>query len=418
MTGSVQSKNGMLYLVLNYVIDGKQKRKWISTGLSERGNKRKAQEMLKAELERCSGTEINYATMPYHEYLAYWLSVHKDNVRPNTYSAIHGNLKNHAIPYFKTKNLRLMDITSADLDDFYTYLSKCPRCDGKPGFLSARTIRHNHTTMSAALSYAVKHRYIKYNPAAGATPPHAKKYIGKTIELDDVHQLLELIKGSPLEVPVTLIAFYGLRRSEAVGLKWRCVDLKKRELTIECAAIESRGNGVVDADTKTEESTRIFPIPDNILELLTEEKKWQDKESVEFARYGFAFNPDGYVCMHRDGTRITPNYLSRNFKEFMREHGLPEIRLHDLRHTVASNLFEMGYTPKEVQEWLGHSSAKTTLDTYSHVVNKDSKKFIAQSLMTGNSKYESISEAKRPDSSASRCFPKVLDLSQYRKSGS
>ena len=98
--------------------------------------------------------------------------------------------------------------------------------------------------------------------------------------------------------------------------------------------------------------------------------------------YGNTYHDDGYVCAKEDGTVIKPAYLSRKFKDLLKKAGLPEIRLHDLRHSAATNLLNMGFTIKDVSVWLGHADVTTTLNIYSHVLD-ESKTEMASALWTG-----------------------------------
>lgn len=114
-----------------------------------------------------------------------------------------------------------------------------------------------------------------------------------------------------------------------------------------------------------------------ICELLKSHKAYQESQmAVMKSRY---HNSD-YVCTWPNGRLITPNYLTSTFHDLIASSDLPYVRLHDLRHSVASNLLANGYSVVEVQEWLGHSSPSTTLNFYSHIDSSKSKLQISKTL--------------------------------------
>ena len=99
--------------------------------------------------------------------------------------------------------------------------------------------------------------------------------------------------------------------------------------------------------------------PEEIAAILQEEKR---------NRYGEGTPPpENYLCLNPEGEPIASNYLNQSFKQFLRDHGLREIRLHDLRHTCASLLIQKRTPLIEVQQWLGHSTLSTTADLYAHL---------------------------------------------------
>jgi len=414
MTGSIQKKNGMLYLVLNTYVNGKRQQTWISTGLPERGNMRRAKELLDEQLEKWSDVQTDYAKMYFHEYLEVWLPQYEQKVKADTYASAMRNVCRRIIPYFEEHKVKLVELESYHLAEFYDYLASCDRFDGRPGKLSPQTIHRHHETISAALTFAVEHRYVKYNVARGMKLSKGKKFIGKSYNLDELTELKRRVRGNPLEIPVVLTCVYGLRRSEVVGLKWDCVDFDERIISIESVTVESHGKGLIEGGTKTEKSQRSFPMTDEIYELLMSEKDKQLIAAAEYAEYGETYNPEGFVCMLDNGNRITPNFVSSHFKRFLEQEGMRVIRFHDLRHSVASNLIDRGFSIVETQEWMGHSTAMTTLDTYSHVVNRNAKHKMAQAMTTGEKKTEitSVPSATKPKPSSD----KVIDISEIRRS--
>ena len=168
-----------------------------------------------------------------------------------------------------------------------------------------------------------------------------------------------------------------------LGLKWKNVDLVNGTIwikeTLQQSTKEMTGDSNYTSDTKTESSNRTLPIIPSVREELLKQMDFQKKNRNLLD--GIYYLND-YVCTFADGKEITPNYLTKKFHQIISKHKeLPQIRFHDLRHSVASNLLNDGFTTVQVAEWLGHSSSTTTLKFYAHI-DKTSKMAIAEKLMT------------------------------------
>lgn len=196
-----------------------------------------------------------------------------------------------------------------------------------------------------------------------AERPQKQKYLPAHCSASEVNQLLDKLRGHWMYVPVVLSVFYGLRRSEVLGLQWGSVDFENRTLTIQHTRIygDANGNGVaIERDIlKRKSSYRTLPMPEAVWTLL---------QNLKTVRYGEEPVPnDAYVCLNRESKPVAPNYFTQCFKQFLRDNGLREIRLHDLRHTCASLLIQNRVPLIEVQQWLGHSTLETTADLYAHL---------------------------------------------------
>lgn len=164
-------------------------------------------------------------------------------------------------------------------------------------------------------------------------------------------------------------------------LKWANIDLVNGTIwikeTLQQSTKEMTGGSNYTSDTKTESSNRTLPIIPSVREELLKQRAFQDRnrnllDSVYYL--------SDYVCTFADGKEITPNYLTKKFHQIISKHKeLPQIRFHDLRHSVASNLLNDGFSTVQVAEWLGHSSSTTTLKFYAHI-DKTSKMAIAEKL--------------------------------------
>lgn len=379
VTGSVQEKNGKFYVVLNYKDEyGKRKQKWINTGYDIRGNKKKAKEFLEEKLAEWNKNDVRYCDLTVADYFQNWLKEIEFDVKPNTYRNYKGNMTNHIIPYFKAKKILLQELKPYHLEEYYRLKLQPNSKLNSAEALSRTTIKHHHQNISVALQHAVRKGMILYNPASSAKTPKAETFRSEFLNPEQLQDLLLLFKGSVVELPVTLCAIYGFRRSEVLGLTWQhSIDFVNRTITISQTLQQHAGDKTNYLDTtKTESSYRTLPMTDDVYTMLKKHKELQEKKKALLGNY---YVDEDFVCTWDNGTVITPNYLTRTFHTVISKSTLPKIRLHDLRHSVASNLLNKGFSVVQVAEWLGHSSSSTTLKFYAHN-DKSSKLIIANSL--------------------------------------
>ena len=376
ITGSIQIKNGKWWVVINlYDENGKRKPKWIDTQLPERGNKRNAEKLLADYLAEYNRMNIPYSQLTVADYFTQWLSDIQSEVKVNTYRSYFGNMTNHIIPYFKQNKIQLQELTPIDLEEYYKSKLQPNSKINSSSALSATTIKHHHQNISKALSDAVRKGLIIANPASSAKTPKAEKFKGEFLNPKQVNELLPLFKGSVIELPILLCSVYGFRRSEVLGLKWHNIDFESKSITIAETLQQGVGGNYTDTP-KTDSSYRTLPMTDNVYAYLNAQKSLQNERKRLMGNY---YANTDYVCVWANGEVISPNYLTRTFHSIISKSNLPQIRLHDLRHSAASNLLDMGFSVVQVADWLGHSSSATTLNFYAHA-EKRSKMDIANAL--------------------------------------
>lgn len=293
------------------------------------------------------------------KYLEDWLDSISKTKAKTTIGSYQSNINSIIIPYFEPKNLRLNEVTNVDLQDFYDLQYKL----GK----EPRTVKHYHYNIRQALEKARKMKLIEVNPADECSLEKPRQYIPQIYNSNQLKHFLDKIKGTDIEVPVMLVAYYGLRREEVLGLKWNRIDFENETITIAHTVTTTTINHkhIINKEdiAKNNSSYRTLPLIPNIKQFLLHIKAKQDTNKKFF---GNAYkNNDNYVCVNDEGELINPNTLTRKFTKFLNDNNLEKIRFHDLRHSVGSLLIKQVST-REVQEWLGHSNVSTT-ELYTHL---------------------------------------------------
>lgn len=365
MTGSLQIKNDKFYAVLNFKNqDGKRVQKWISLNLPVKGNKRKAEAMLNQLLIDYQGIEsVEPMNTLLSQHIATWIEANRPNIAVTTYNQYVNMLQLHIGPYFDQKKITLNKATAGDLEDYYT----AKIAEG----LSPNTVIKHHAVIRSALQWAVKHRYIRENVADLANKPERVKYQGQApYSVEEIANLLSLTQNEPIAVPIFLASFYGLRRSEVLGLRWSAIDFQSGWLHIDTTVVkEKEGDRILtvvrENTTKTTTSKRSLPLcPQTYQYFWNLQQKQQSQRNLCGNSYDTRYLD--FVCVDDLGTLLQPDFVSQKFQKKLEKYGLRRIRYHDLRHSCATIMLYLGYTLKDIQTWLGHSNYNFTADTYVH----------------------------------------------------
>lgn len=355
MRGSV-IKRGKNYSIAYYIgkdETGKWRQKWESGFPS----KKEAERILR---ERISVVESTYngnlSCKTLGDFLHYWLEVYcEKNLAPNTVRGYRTNIEKHIIPHIG--NILMIKLGPKDLQDLYYKL--------EAQNLSSTTVRYVHNNLHRALAYGVKMQFIPKNPADMATPPRPQHYEATILNPDQVLILLQACESKDLFWPVLLAVTLGLRRGEALGLRWEDVDFGNKMIYVHHSAHTDSVKTFEIAKTKSRSSNRTLLLPDYVYECLQIRYEYlQERRKV----LGKSFNSFDVVCFREDGTPYTTNALQHQFRKMITDLKMPEIRFHDLRHTNATMLLRKKIPAKIVSSMLGHSTIKLTMDTYSHVV--------------------------------------------------
>ena len=231
---------------------------------------------------------------------------------------------------------------------------------------STNTAIKYHAIIRQALDYAYKLELTEKNIATLIQKPKHQKYQASFYNVEEIKKLLEIVKGDPLELLITVCATYGLRRSEVLGIKWSAIDFENKLLRINHKVLWLENRFIKSNKMKNTSSNRTLPLIDTIADMFLKEKQRQADNKI---KYGCDYNTEfeDYVFVNDQGKLFTPSFISQHFSIILKNNNLKHIRFHDLRHSCASAMLSMGVSMKQIQEWLGHSTYNMTADTYTHL---------------------------------------------------
>ena len=380
VAGHLTLKNDRYYAVLNYRnAGGQRKTKWIALGLPEKGNKRKAEAelaKLRAEFEPPKEVGDLSSDMLFADYLLEWLEIAKGRLAVATYSSYAAMIKKPIGPYFRQRNLTLRELEARHLQMFYSEMFR----KVKPN-----TVIHYHAIIHSALKYAVKTDMLVQNVADKVDRPKKNSFQPVFLSVEEMQKMFEALRGTKLELPVLVAAFYGFRRGEVLGLKWDAIDFERGTIsvirTVTTITLDGKQTEIEQQSAKTKSSLRTLPLIGSFREYFLQVKEAQELNK-QICGNCYNHKYDGFVFVDELGERMRANYLTSAFPKFLESHGLRRMRFHDLRHSCASLLLANGVPLKHIQEWLGHSDFTTTANIYAHLDYK-SKITSAQAMETG-----------------------------------
>jgi integrase len=182
-----------------------------------------------------------------------------------------------------------------------------------------------------------------------------------------VRLFLNALSGHPHESLYALMLATGLRRGEALGLRWDDYDKKAGTLQVR-RQLQRLASGLVAVDTKTSTSRRSVNLPRGIVGMLETRREQQAEEAVNL---GEEWINSGYIFTTKLGTPLDPRNLLREFKSICEVAGLGDWHIHELRHSAASLMLAQGVKIQVVSDVLGHASIRMTADVYGHILAPD-----------------------------------------------
>lgn len=390
---SVQSKKGRLYAVMQVKKDGTTKPVWRALGLSEGANKTKVN---KAFREVVAQYEQEYwenleregrppSDIPVYRYLVEFLKRVEPELQKNTIVSYRSMTNGKIRRYFQRRpQLTVGNLKPQDIQDFYQSLF----ADG----VVANTVIHYHALLRRAFQQAFKEERIDANPFDRVGRPKKNKFHGENYTQEELLTLLHLARGDVIYPAILLAGAMGLRRSEALGVRWSRIDWEKRTVLLDTKIVEYRENGKKKVEPveemKNKSSRRTLPLPDPVVEMLQVQKEHREVYRKMFQGSYNAQYLD-YVCVNQLGELLRPSYVTDHFRELLEKYGLRHIRFHDLRHTFASLLINQDVPLINVSNFLGHSDLSTTANIYAHLdkASKQASAAVISDILQGENRH-------------------------------
>ena len=322
-----------------------------------RGTKKEAEKILRERLLSVdNGSFVDKSKETVSEFMNRWLETYAaTNVTIRTAHGYEGYSRRYINPTIG--KIALQSLTPSQVQKVYA--------DMLERGLSNTTVLHLHRLLKEALGHAVKWGIIARNVAEAASPPRPEQKQMAMWDVPTIIDFLELSHGTRFGHIHEFAVLTGLRRSEICGLKWESVDLEAGSLSVVATLQRIKGHGLVTGTPKTKRSRRTVDLAPETIDLLRTIRGGQMAQQLE---YGSVWQNTGYVFTDIDGSPLAPDMVTKDFCGLVREHGLPQLTFHGLRHAFATLGLKAGISPKVVSEALGHSNIGITLDTYSHVL--------------------------------------------------
>ena len=334
--------------------------KQIQRSITGKTQKEVAQKLRQITAEIDAKTYVAPCKLSVAEWMAVWAQDYLVGIKASTAYLYKRTIELYIEPHLG--HIRLDTLNAHTVQHFYNELAKPSKPEVAP--LSAKSIKNIHGVLHKALKQAVLTGYLRTNPSEACILPRIIRKEMRPLEEDQVAVFLREVQGHPHEYLYKIALFTGLREGELLGLMWDCVDFEKGTILInkQLRRSQRKGGTYYFSPPKNNKSRTITPAP-YVMKLLQAQKVQQARQRL---MAGPAWEDSGLVFTNEFGRYVSYRAIFDCFKRIVKRIGLPDARIHDLRHTYAVNCIRAGDDIKTVQSNLGHATAAFTLDVYGH----------------------------------------------------
>ena len=340
-------------------LTGKQK-EIVRKGFKTRKEATLAEARLKLEYEEKTFNAKNNK-YTFKQIYDLFLIEHKNTIKPGTYATTVRYAKLHILP--KIANKKIDSFTVLDCQKLVNQWAE--------HFNSAK---YPKGIAQQVFDYAIKMNIILDNPMRKVKLPKRKETINevnKFYNTDELKHFFDCVKdyGNMKYLAFfRLLAFTGMRKGEALALNWSDIDFDKKLVHITKGVVLDENEIPMISTTKTKKSVRTVSLDDASLAIL---RKWKIEQAKELMSIGInSLNKNQLLFTYDANKLYRPSYSNCWLEQIIKKYKLKKITMHGFRHSHCSLLFEMGTSIQVVQERLGHTNIKTTMDIYTHVTEK------------------------------------------------
>jgi len=306
-----------------------------------------------------SGLHVDPSTETVAQFSERWLRDWAEiSVSNATLARYAGLLRNNVAPTIGA--IPIQKLQAAHLQQVYAAMARAG--------LSDRTRLHAHRVVSLMLSHAAKWNIVPRNVAEIVDAPRVKPREAEILTPAQVQQVLEALRGKPLYLIALVLLTTGLRRGEALALRWQDVDLDAGTLRVEQAFGQTKRGGLRLKEPKSRHGRRTVTLPPSAVAELRAHRKAQQELRLFLGIGGKA----ELVFDHPDGSPLSPDVITHQWHAAMKAAGLKAM-LHSLRHTHASTLLASGLDVLTISRRLGHATPVLVLTTYGHLIKPDDR---------------------------------------------
>jgi integrase len=321
--------------------------------------KREAQSALNEALAGLQkGTYVAPSKQTVREFLDTWIDTVKPELAITAWTNYRNVLGSYVLPHIGS--VRLADLSPMDIKRWHGELLDHGRRNGAP--LAVNSVKLAHRVLHRALADGVRWNVLPANPASSVRVPKGAHKEMSVWTSEEARRFLDSLEQDRLRGLWALALHTGMRRGELAGLRWSDVDLVGGTLTV-AQQRTTAGSQTVTMAPKARSQRQLALAGPTVSTL----RDHLDRQTSERASAGVAWVETGYVFVDESGEPLLPQRITKMFAAAIARTNVPTIRLHDVRHTMATNALAAGVHPKVVQEQLGHSTIAVTMDTYSHV---------------------------------------------------
>lgn len=340
--------------------------------------------LVKWQNEIAQGTFVDRTTWTVGDLLRYWLETHVDGIKRETTTArYHTTVDIHLIPGLGA--IPLQKLTPAQVQQFYT--------DKRAEGVGARSLVFCHQRLSQALKMAVRLGLVARNVCEAVTAPRYERTPKATWTPGELARFLHCAQDSPYGPIWLLLALTGMRRGEALGLRWQDVDLDAGNLHIAQTSVVV-DNSMRVSSPKTRAGRRVITLEPVMVDALREHRVRQHERRLAL---GLVWQDHGLVFASEVGTPILARNLYRQYAALVKKAGVPHISIHGIRHTVATLAISSGQDVRTIADLLGHSRTSITTDIYAHVMphrKRELTKAISEIVLSGQVTHQDSASKK------------------------